>query len=354
MPAPDQRAAVRGRADSRRGGRRRDHRRRSDRADRPRSRAAALRGRSAREPAARRPQRRGSTATSGRRRAADPTRRRPLRPIKWTDEDFAARRRGAAADGRGARRVDLRRSRRRVQGRRAGPRRNLRRPGHEPSDDGNAQRDGLLAERQAVSARLDAERRSARVRRRRELGRASIRPTSCSSREYTGGGFGSKGPGAVSMAIPALLLEEDERAGDDAHQPRGRALHRPRAHEHDRAREGGLPQGRPHPGARPVHRAGQRRYGHAGDHRSAATRDLAPLPAGSDALARGQRLDEHADAHSSSGRPGEMQGIGIVEPAITKAAKQLGLDQVAIRTINAPEGKAPFGPPQPKTAGAGT
>jgi CO/xanthine dehydrogenase Mo-binding subunit len=42
--------------------------------------------------------------------------------------------------------------------------------------------------------------------------------------------------------------------------------------------------------------------------------------------------------------PGEMQGIAIVEQAVTKAAKQLGLDQVAVRAINAPAGKAPYGP----------
>ena len=39
-----------------------------------------------------------------------------------------------------------------------------------------------------------------------------------------------------------------------------------------------------------------------------------------------------------------MQANGIVEPIITKAAKQLDLDQVEIRRINSPEGKAPFGP----------
>ena len=43
--------------------------------------------------------------------------------------------------------------------------------------------------------------------------------------------------------------------------------------------------------------------------------------------------------------PGEMQGIAIVERAVVKAAKQLGLDQVQVRKINAPVGKAPFGPP---------
>ena len=45
--------------------------------------------------------------------------------------------------------------------------------------------------------------------------------------------------------------------------------------------------------------------------------------------------------------PGPMQANGIMEPIVTKAAKQLGLDQVAIRRINAPEGKAIYGPPAP-------
>jgi CO/xanthine dehydrogenase Mo-binding subunit len=43
--------------------------------------------------------------------------------------------------------------------------------------------------------------------------------------------------------------------------------------------------------------------------------------------------------------PGPMQANGIIEPVITKAAKALGLDQIAIRRLNSPEGKATFGPP---------
>jgi xanthine dehydrogenase molybdenum-binding subunit len=42
--------------------------------------------------------------------------------------------------------------------------------------------------------------------------------------------------------------------------------------------------------------------------------------------------------------PGPMQANGIIEPAITKAAAKLGLDQVEIRKINAPAGKALYGP----------
>jgi xanthine dehydrogenase molybdenum-binding subunit len=39
-----------------------------------------------------------------------------------------------------------------------------------------------------------------------------------------------------------------------------------------------------------------------------------------------------------------MQGIVLMEPVIAKAARQLGIDQVEMRKINAPSGKARFGP----------
>ena len=44
-------------------------------------------------------------------------------------------------------------------------------------------------------------------------------------------------------------------------------------------------------------------------------------------------------------QPGGLQAIMIFEPVMAKAARKLGIDQVAIRRINAPEGKAKFGPP---------
>lgn len=40
-----------------------------------------------------------------------------------------------------------------------------------------------------------------------------------------------------------------------------------------------------------------------------------------------------------------MQGITIMETALAQAARKMGLDQVALRRINAPAGKAPVGPP---------
>jgi CO/xanthine dehydrogenase Mo-binding subunit len=42
--------------------------------------------------------------------------------------------------------------------------------------------------------------------------------------------------------------------------------------------------------------------------------------------------------------PGPMQANGIIEPVMTKAAQALGLDQVALRRLNSPEGKARYGP----------
>ena len=41
----------------------------------------------------------------------------------------------------------------------------------------------------------------------------------------------------------------------------------------------------------------------------------------------------------------------LMEPVISKAARKLGIDQVAIRRINAPAGKALFGPPAGPKAG---
>jgi CO/xanthine dehydrogenase Mo-binding subunit len=53
----------------------------------------------------------------------------------------------------------------------------------------------------------------------------------------------------------------------------------------------------------------------------------------------------------SQSQPGGMQGITVVESLMSKAAKQLNVDQVTIRRINAPEGKAIAGPPGPNGKG---
>ena len=57
---------------------------------------------------------------------------------------------------------------------------------------------------------------------------------------------------------PGAAVEEGQRAGDDAHQPRGRALHRPRASRRSGPDEGRLRQGRPDHRARHVRHLEQR------------------------------------------------------------------------------------------------
>src|SRR6202008_1681605 len=46
--------------------------------------------------------------------------------------------------------------------------------------------------------------------------------------------------------------------------------------------------------------------------------------------------------------PGGAQAIGIMEPVLAKDARKIGIDRVAIHRVNAPEGKALVGRPDPK------
>jgi CO/xanthine dehydrogenase Mo-binding subunit len=164
--------------------------------------------------------------------------------------------------------------------------------------------------------------------------------------EYTGGGFGGKGGGAVSMAIPALLAKK-------TNAPVMMRISREEEHYIGHAR---------------TNMTGRARVGFRADGRITAL-DLFIVQ---DNGARGQRGDHRAAGVATSllyqpmamrwrainvltntptrlfqRSPGEMQGVAIVEQAITKAAAQLGIDQVEMRKINAPAGKAPFGPARP-------
>jgi CO/xanthine dehydrogenase Mo-binding subunit len=88
-------------------------------------------------------------------------------------------------------------------------------------------------------------------------------------------------------------------------------------------------------------------YGPMGDHRSganAASLIWQPLAM----RFRGVPVITNTPPRSQQRSPGPMQANGIVDPIVTKAAKQLGLDQVAIRRVNSPEGKALYGPPAGK------
>lgn len=165
--------------------------------------------------------------------------------------------------------------------------------------------------------------------------------------EYTGGGFGSKGGGAVSMAIPALLSKKANapvmmRISREEESYIGRA----RTNMVGRAKVGFRKDG--HIVALDffiVQDSGP--YGPMGDHRSAA--NAASLIYQPDAMRwRAVNVLTNTPPRTQQRSPGPMQANGIIEPAITKAAKQLGIDQVAIRRMNSPEGKALYGPPDAK------
>ena len=163
--------------------------------------------------------------------------------------------------------------------------------------------------------------------------------------EYTGGGFGSKITGALTLVIPALLSKKAECAGDDAHQPRGGALYRARAARDQGAHEGGFCEGRPHHGGGYV-------SGFATPDRTARTGDggscgsIASLLYQPPAMRwRNVTVVTNTPPRSAQSAPGGMQAIAIMEPILAKAARKLGVDQVALRRVNCPEGKAQYGPP---------
>ena len=146
--------------------------------------------------------------------------------------------------------------------------------------------------------------------------------------EFTGGGFGSKGGGAVSMAIPALLSRKANapvmmRITREEESYIGRA----RTNMTGRARVGFAKDGRitaldlfivQDTGA----------YGPLGDHRSAGL--AASLIYQPPAMRwRAVNVVTNTPPRSQQRSPGPMQANGIMEPVITKAAKQLGIDQVA-------------------------
>ena len=164
--------------------------------------------------------------------------------------------------------------------------------------------------------------------------------------EYTGGGFGSKGGGAVSMSIPAILSKKANapvmmRISREEESFIGRA----RTNMSGRARIGFAKDGRitaldlfivQDTGA----------YGPLGDHRSAGL--AASLIYQPPAMRwRAVNVMTNTPPRTQQRSPGPMQANGIIEPVISKAARQLGIDQVEIRSMNSPSGKALFGPAGP-------
>jgi CO/xanthine dehydrogenase Mo-binding subunit len=62
---------------------------------------------------------------------------------------------------------------------------------------------------------------------------------------------------------------------------------------------------------------------------------------------RGMSMVTNTNPTGSQSQPGGMNAVAIIEPVLSKAARQLGIDQVEMRRINAPEGQASLGPAGP-------
>jgi CO/xanthine dehydrogenase Mo-binding subunit len=162
--------------------------------------------------------------------------------------------------------------------------------------------------------------------------------------EYTGGGFGSKIPGTHTLAVPALLAKKTGT---------------PVMMRISREEEHGIGRCRPSLLARV--RIGFRKDGRvtavdmfvlqdAGPYEDQYDLEAAPVMC---SIAyqpmamrfRGLSVLTNTPPPTSQRAPGGAQQNAIMEPVLAKAARKLGLDPVALHRINAPEGKALFGPP---------
>jgi CO/xanthine dehydrogenase Mo-binding subunit len=161
---------------------------------------------------------------------------------------------------------------------------------------------------------------------------------------YTGGGFGSKATGTITLMIPALLSKK---------------LNAPVQMRIDRETEHFIG------GARPAMH-GRLKVGFAKDGRITAldmfvVNENGPYePVGDTGQSgnqvsllyqpqamrwRGVSVLTNTPPRRAQSQPGGMQGITLMEPILAKASRKLNVDQVAIHRINAPEGKAQFGRP---------
>jgi CO/xanthine dehydrogenase Mo-binding subunit len=160
--------------------------------------------------------------------------------------------------------------------------------------------------------------------------------------EYCGGGFGSKIGGTVNMAIAALL---SQKAG----RPVMHRVTREEENAYGRARPGF--QGRIKMGFKADGRItavdmyiiqDNGAYGRSGDFMSASrcvSLNYTPL----NLRFRGISILTNTPTRAAQRAPGGVQITAMVEPVIDKAAKELNLDRIEIRKINAPDNDTVYG-----------
>jgi CO/xanthine dehydrogenase Mo-binding subunit len=161
--------------------------------------------------------------------------------------------------------------------------------------------------------------------------------------EYTGGGFGSRIPGYIAMAIPALLSKKANApvmmriTREDEHY-----IGRARPALHSRAKVGFDKSGKVTAiDLFVVTENGP--FDQVGDGRSAG--DIISLAYQPKTMRwRGVNVLTNTPPRGAQRAPGGMQGIAIMEPILAEAGRKLGVDEVDIHRVNAPAGKAEYGP----------
>ena len=165
--------------------------------------------------------------------------------------------------------------------------------------------------------------------------------------EYTGGGFGSKITSAISAIIPVLLSKKTGA-------PVMMRVSREEEHYIGRAR----------PSLHGRLKVGFTKEGQITAIDMFVVMDNGPYDPQGDANQSGRMVSlmyqppamrwrgitvlTNTPPRVSQSQPGGFQGIALMEPILAKASRKLGVDQVAMHRLNAPEGKAPIGPPDAK------
>ena len=160
--------------------------------------------------------------------------------------------------------------------------------------------------------------------------------------EYCGGGFGSKITGSPIQLVPALF---------------SRKINRPVMLRITRAEENSL--GRARPGMQARVRIGFRADGRITALDFAALGDGGPFRGGDQGSSastasltytplnmrfRGVGVFTNTPPKAAQRGPGGAQIIGMLEPLMDKAARELGVDRLALRRLNAPESDVQYGP----------
>ena len=160
--------------------------------------------------------------------------------------------------------------------------------------------------------------------------------------EYCGGGFGSKITGSPIQLVPALF---------------SRKINRPVMLRITRAEENYL--GRARPGMQARVRIGFRADGRITAIDFFALGDGGPFAGGDQGASanvasltytplnmrfRGVQMFTNTPPKGAQRGPGGAQIIGMFEPLMDKAARELGIDRLALRRLNAPDGDVEYGP----------